>query len=77
MLKEYPFYIKVPVILLGIVISVFILSVLRDILVPLAFAALIAILLNPLCNRIERKLPKMIAIILSMTIAFAALAILM
>ena len=46
MLKEYPFYIKVPVILLGLVISVFILSVLRDILVPLAFAALIAILLN-------------------------------
>lgn len=77
MLKEYPFYIKVPVILLGLVISVFILSVLRDILVPLAFAALIAILLNPLCNRIERKLPKVVAILLSMTLAFLALAVLM
>ncbi|MEJ7559558.1 MAG: AI-2E family transporter [Pedobacter sp.] len=69
MVKEYPFYIKVPVILLGIVISVYILLVLRDILVPLAFAALIAILLNPLSNRLEKKLPKVLAIIVSMLIA--------
>ncbi|PWS28716.1 AI-2E family transporter [Pedobacter yonginense] len=69
MIKKYPFYIKAPVILLGLVISVFMLSVLRDILVPLAFAALIAILLNPLSNRLERKLPKIVSIILSMLIA--------
>jgi AI-2 transport protein TqsA len=68
MLKTYPFYIKAPVILLGLVITVFILSVLRDILVPLAFAALIAILLNPLTNRFERKMPKILSIILSMLI---------
>lgn len=77
MLKEFPFYIKVPIILLGLVISVYILLVLRDILVPLAFAALIAILLNPLSNRIERKLPKVFAIILSMTIAIVLLIALM
>lgn len=77
MLKEFPFYIKVPIILLGLVISVYILLVLRDILVPLAFAALIAILLNPLSNRLERKLPKVIAIILSMTIAIAMVTALM
>lgn len=69
MIKEYPFYIKVPVILLGLVIAVFMLWILRDILVPLAFATLIAILLNPLSNRIERKLPKIVAILISMTIA--------
>lgn len=77
MVKEFPFYIKVPIILLGLVISVYILLVLRDILVPLAFAALIAILLNPLSNRLERKLPKVIAIILSMTIAIAMVTALM
>jgi len=69
MIKKYPFYIKAPVILLGPVITVFMLSVLRDILVPLAFAALIAILLNPLSNRLERKIPKIISIIISMLIA--------
>lgn len=74
MQKDYPFYIKVPIILLGIVIAVFILSVLRDILVPLAFAGLIAILLNPLSNRLERKVPKIIAIIISMLIAIIVLA---
>lgn len=69
MKKEYPFYIKAPVIMLGLTIAVFILSVLRDILVPLAFAALIAILLNPLTTRLERKLPKIASIILAMLIA--------
>ena len=73
MLKEYPFYIKVPMVLIGLVISVYILLILRDILVPLAFAALIAILLNPLSNRIEKKTPKIIAIVLSMTIAIAVI----
>jgi len=77
MLKEFPFYIKVPIILLGLVISVYILLVLRDILVPLAFAALIAILLNPLSNRLERKLPKILAIVLSMTIAIVMIVALM
>jgi len=55
--------------MLGLVIAVFILSVLRDILVPLAFATLIAILLNPLSVRLERKLPKILSILISMIIA--------
>ncbi|MHA4895812.1 AI-2E family transporter [Pedobacter sp. PWIIR3] len=73
MLKEYPFYMKVPVILLGLVASVFILYVLKDILVPLAFACLIATLLNPLSSKLERKMPKVVAIIISMLIAIAIL----
>lgn len=74
MKKEYPFYIKAPVILLGLVIAVFILGVLQDVLVPLAFATLIATLLNPLSNRLERKMSKILAIILSMFIALLVLA---
>ncbi|MFC3559224.1 AI-2E family transporter [Pedobacter jamesrossensis] len=77
MTKNFPFYIKAPIVLLGIVITVFILSVLRDILVPLAFAALIAILLNPLTNRLQRKMPKVLAILLSMVIAIIVLLALM
>ena len=69
-----PFYIKAPVIMLGLVITVFILFILRDVLVPLAFAAFIAILLNPLSNRFERKLPKVISITLTMLIALIILA---
>ncbi|WP_316831683.1 AI-2E family transporter [Pedobacter aquatilis] len=69
MKKEYPFYIKAPMVLLGLVICIYMLSVLRDILVPLAFAALIAILLNPISSRLERKVPKILAITLSMLIA--------
>lgn len=69
MKKEYPFYIKAPVILLGIIILVFILHILQDILIPLAFACLIAILLNPLSNLLNKRLPKVINIILTMLIA--------
>ncbi|RZJ82820.1 MAG: AI-2E family transporter, partial [Chryseobacterium sp.] len=74
MKREYPFYLKAPVIMLGLVITVFILSVLRDILVPLAFAALIAILLNPLCVRLEKRMNKILAIIISMMIAIVVVA---
>lgn len=73
MKKEYPFYIKAPVILVGIVISVYMLYILHDILVPLAFAGLIATLLNPLSNLFERRLPKVISIIAAMLIAFLVL----
>ncbi|WP_175635070.1 AI-2E family transporter [Pedobacter ghigonis] len=74
MKREFPFYIKAPAILLGILITVFILSVLRDILVPLAFAALIAILLNPLSVRLEKLVHKIVAITISMLIAVLAIA---
>lgn len=49
--KTYPFYIKATVVLFGLVLFFYILMLLRYVLVPLCFAALIAILLNPLINR--------------------------
>jgi len=68
--KEYPFYLKSTVVLFGLILLTYTLSNLRDILTPLAFALIIAILLNPLVNRFQkRKMPKMLAIILSMFIA--------
>ncbi len=77
MKNEYPFYLKAPVILLGLVISVYILYILQDVLVPLAFAGLIAILLNPLSNRLERRLPKIVSIMITMFIAFIVIVALM
>ena len=48
MVKKYPFYVKVTVIMFGLVLLAYILLGLRDILVPLAFALVLAVLLNPL-----------------------------
>lgn len=72
--KEYPFYLKTTVILFGLILLTYIFSVLGDILVPLAFAAFIAILLNPLCNRLQRKVPKVPAILITLFIAIICLA---
>ncbi|PTR00884.1 putative PurR-regulated permease PerM [Mucilaginibacter yixingensis] len=68
--KEYPFYLKATVILFGLVLLTYIMSALTDILVPLAFAGFIAILLNPLCNRLVRlKVPRVLAILISILLA--------
>lgn len=52
--KQYPFYIKSTVILFGIVLLTYILLNLRDILVPVSFAVIFAILLNPLVTRFKK-----------------------
>nr|MBA4139863.1 AI-2E family transporter [Segetibacter sp.] len=68
--RQYPFYIKSTVILLGLVLLVHILLGLRDILVPIGFALIISILLNPLVNRFhKKKISKVLSIILAMLIA--------
>lgn len=73
--KEYPFYLKTTVILFGLVLLTYSCSILGDILVPLAFAAFFAVLLNPLCNRLLKwRLPKVAAILLSLLLAVVCLA---
>src|SRR6478672_951315 len=70
-IRQYPFYFKTTAILFGLVLFVYSLAVLRGILVPFSFALIIAILLNPLVNRFQRKgVGKIFAIIFSMLIAF-------
>jgi len=70
---KYPLYIKLPAVLLALVLIVYILFVMADIFIPVAFAILIAILLNPLYVRLERFLPKAPAIIVSILIAILVL----
>jgi predicted PurR-regulated permease PerM len=69
-LKQYPFYIKSTSILLGIVLFIYILSTLSGVLIPLGFASIISILLNPLVNRFRRMgLNHVLAITITMLIA--------
>jgi predicted PurR-regulated permease PerM len=71
MTEKYPFYFKSTIILLGLVLLVYILSGLKDIMVPLAFSLLLSILLNPLSDWFQRKkIPAVPSIFLSMLIAF-------
>lgn len=73
--KEYPFYLKNTVILFGLILLVYVFAQLADVLIPLAFAAFIAILLNPICNwLLSKKIPKILAIIITMFIGAVALA---
>jgi predicted PurR-regulated permease PerM len=72
-IKEYPFYLKTTVILFGLVLLVYILLALGGILVPFSFAVLIAILLNPLCSWLQRRLPKLLAVIITLLTAIIIL----
>jgi len=74
-IKDQPFYIQSTAVLFGLILLVYVLSQLADLLVPLAFAAFLAVLLNPLCNRLERyKVPKVLAITISMLLMITIIA---
>ncbi len=69
--KQYPFYIKSTVILFGIILLVYALFSLSDILVPIAFSVVFAILLNPLVNKLKRNgLSHFFSIAIAMLLAF-------
>ncbi|MGZ3752400.1 MAG: AI-2E family transporter [Mucilaginibacter sp.] len=72
-LKEYPFYLKATIILFGLCLLSFMLFKLGDILVPFSFAILFAIILNPLCTFLQRKLYKVFAVILTLLFAIIVL----
>lgn len=68
--KQYPFYIKSTVILFGIMLLVFALFNLKGILAPIAFALIIAILLNPLVGKLQRVgVKRILAIVLALLLA--------
>jgi predicted PurR-regulated permease PerM len=68
-IKQYPFYLKATVILIGLFYLVSILSALSGILVPFVFAILFAVLLNPLYNRLLRfKIPRPLAVLLTVLV---------
>src|SRR5829696_3851321 len=74
-IKELPFYVKVTIILFGLILFTYVLINLGDILIPLAFAIIIAILLNPLVNKLGKKgLGKIPSILVAMLITILVVA---
>ena len=70
MQKSYPFYAKSTVVLFGLILLIYALLNLKGILVPLAFAMLLAVLLNPLVNLLQRwRFNKTIAILMAILVA--------
>lgn len=68
--KQYPFYIKSTVIIFGLVLICYALFNLKGILAPIAFSFIIAILLNPMVGKLQRKgVHKVVAIFLSLLLA--------
>jgi len=58
-----PFYIKASIFLIGIIAFISILYNVQDIIIPLVFAGIIAILINPIVNFfVRRKINRLIAI---------------
>jgi predicted PurR-regulated permease PerM len=75
MLKKYPFYIRATVILFGLILCSYALSNLRDILIPFSFALFLAILINPLVNRLTAwKAPRVPAIAIALLGAIVVIA---
>ncbi|MBS1662469.1 MAG: AI-2E family transporter [Bacteroidetes bacterium] len=73
-LKKYPFYIRSTVILFGLVLVSYALANLRGILIPFSFALFLAVLLNPLVDRLEQwKVPKVAAICLALVVAIVVI----
>lgn len=67
LIKQYPFYLKATVILFGISLFILALYILADFLVPMGFAVLLAILLNPFYTKLKIwKVPKVLAVALTL-----------
>ncbi len=73
-----PFYLKLSQISIGIVAFVFVIYIGQQIILPLIFALLIAILLNPFVSFLQRKgWNRVLAILIVILIAFILLAVLL
>ncbi|MEO7307474.1 MAG: AI-2E family transporter [Ferruginibacter sp.] len=73
--RQYPFYFKSTVIIFGLVLISYALFNLSDILAPIAFSFIIAILLNPLVNKLQQKgVKKVLAISIALTLAIVCVA---
>ncbi|QQL50177.1 AI-2E family transporter [Mucilaginibacter ginkgonis] len=73
--KDRPFYFRSTITLLGIILFIYVLSVLTDILLPIAFASFLAVLLNPFCNWLQKhKVPRTLSITLGLLLVALVVA---
>lgn len=72
---KLPSYVKLTTVLLGIVLTVFVMIQAKAVLVPLLISGLLAVLISPLAGWFEKhKVPKALAAILSLLILLVFLA---
>ena len=75
---RFPLYIKFPLILLALALLVFTLHIASDLIFPLLFAAIFAIMLHPVEQWLLRRgAPRLLAIALTVVLGIAALLALM
>lgn len=65
---KIPNYLKYSLVLLGLVLLLYLLQMFQGILVPLSFSMLFALLLLPLSERLERRLPRSLAIVICLVV---------
>lgn len=71
---QFPLYVKVPLVLLGLALVVFTLHIASDLIFPIFFAAIFAIMLHPVEQwLLRRKVPPLLAIALTVVLGVAAL----
>ena len=72
---QLPFYARSSIFLVGLVVLAAILYYVQDIIVPLVFSIIIAIVLHPFVNfQVRHKLNRIVAISISMLVTFIILA---
>ncbi|MFD2717679.1 AI-2E family transporter [Hymenobacter monticola] len=71
---QFPLYVKAPLILLGLSLAVFTIHIASEIIFPLFFAAIFAIMLHPVEQWLLRhRVPKLLAITLTVVLGVTAL----
>lgn len=76
--NKYPAVVKIASVLVILVLTIYGMVVLRTVLVPLAFSILFAMLLYPLCQRLERwKFSRLWAILVCLLVMVAVLGLLL
>ncbi|HEY4111924.1 AI-2E family transporter [Puia sp.] len=72
--RKYPFYVRATIILFGLILFSYALADLRDILIPFSFALFLAILLNPLVDRLMIwRIPRVAAILIALLVAIVVI----
>jgi predicted PurR-regulated permease PerM len=74
-MNSYPFYVKAAIFLVGFIALIAILYIAQDIIIPVVFAVIIAILLSPVVNFFTRiKINRIIAIAITLFLTFIIIA---
>lgn len=76
-IKEYtiPFYAKAVLVIIGLMAFVYTLYIVQDIIIPLVFATILAIVLHPAVNLIIRlRIHRVVAIVMVMLLTFIIIA---